>query len=100
MPGKGANNIGSEGVLIAMEKMTQLDWAPNSDVLRVGPGNRWGPVYNASAERGKIIIGGRRSQVGVPGLVTGGGLALTSGEYGFSCDNVVGFEVRPAEFNL
>ena len=91
MPGEFSNI--DDGVLIATEKLNTLQWADNDSVLRVGPGLRWGPVYDKAAEKGKIVIGGRLKVVGVAGLVIGGGISYVSGEYGFACDNVKGFEV-------
>lgn len=90
MPGEFTNI--DDGVLIATEKLNTLEWE-GDDILKVGPGLRWGPVYDKAAEKGRIVIGGRLKQVGVAGLVIGGGISYTSGEYGFSCDNVKGFEV-------
>ncbi|TGZ78179.1 FAD-binding domain-containing protein [Ascodesmis nigricans] len=92
MPG-GASNIGPEGVLISMEKLDSVEWGDTDEVLKVGAGNRWGPVYKKASEKGRVVVGGRRADVGVVGLVIGGGISFLSGEYGWACDNVAGFEV-------
>ncbi|KAJ4298223.1 hypothetical protein N0V90_006122 [Kalmusia sp. IMI 367209] len=39
------------------------------------------------------MVGGRLSQVGVAGLLTGGGVSFFSGRYGFACNNVQTYEV-------
>lgn len=91
MPGS-FNNI-DDGVLIATEDLSAMEWAENNDILRIGPGLRWGPVYKKAAERDKIVVGGRLQQVGVGGLIVGGGISYVTGEHGFACDNVKGFEV-------
>jgi len=90
MPGE-FNNI-NDGVLIATEKLNSIQWE-GDNVLKIGPGLRWGPVYDEAAKKGRSIIGGRLEQVGVAGLVLGGGVSFTGGEFGWSCDNVKGFEI-------
>lgn len=95
MPGD-ANSIGAGGVLISTERLNSLTWDGDS-VLQVGAGQRWGPVYDKAAEKGRVVIGGRLSQVGVAGLLLGGGISYTAGKYGFSCDNIKGFEVNLKE---
>lgn len=87
------NNIGSQGVLIALQNMATFEWAENDTVLRVSPGPRWGAVYDKAQEKGKIVIGGRLKQVGVAGLLLGGGISYNAGQYGFvglsSYDSVI-----------
>lgn len=78
--------------------------------MSLGPGLRWGDVYNALDSYGVSLIGGRIPQVGVGGLILGGlssplmlganaNRALTggffhfSGEYGLAADNAKNFEV-------
>ncbi|KAL5594734.1 hypothetical protein BROUX41_001648 [Berkeleyomyces rouxiae] len=39
------------------------------------------------------VVGGRIGDVGVPGLLLGGGISYFSSKYGFACDNVKEFEV-------
>ncbi|TGZ79970.1 FAD-binding domain-containing protein [Ascodesmis nigricans] len=95
MPGEFTNIDG--GVLIATERLNTLKWAENDSVLQVGPGIRWGPVFDEAATKGKVVIGGRLKVVGVAGLLVGGGISYVAGEYGFSCDNIKGFEVVLAD---
>lgn len=40
--------------------------------MSLGPGLRWGDVYNALDSYGVSLIGGRIPQVGVGGLILGG----------------------------
>jgi len=91
MPGEFTNI--DNGVLIATEKLNMIQFADGDTTLRIGPGNRWGPVLEKAAEKGKVVVSGRLAQVGTAGLVIGGGISWLSGQYGWACDNVKGFEV-------
>lgn len=42
---------------------------------------------------GLAAVGGRTADVGVAGLILGGGISYFSGRYGWACDNVLAFEV-------
>ena len=59
----------------------------------LGAGLRWGRVYQELEKRGLMVIGGRVSDVGVGGLILGGGISFFSAEYGWACDNVVAYEI-------
>ncbi|KAI5796519.1 hypothetical protein EDC01DRAFT_41991 [Geopyxis carbonaria] len=88
----GFNAI-TDGVLISLAGMKTMTWADDDSVLSIGPGLEWGEVYPEVDKKGKIVIGGRVTSVGVSGLLLGGGISLASGEFGFACDNVRGYEV-------
>jgi FAD/FMN-containing dehydrogenase len=60
----------------------------------VGPGARWGDVYNVTGRTNQLVVGGRLAHIGVGGLTLGGGLSYLSAQYGLACDNVDDFEVR------
>lgn len=106
----GANNIGPAGVTIDLGRM---DWVQvpgessssnnttaNDDdtaVVDLGPGNRWGRVYAELATKGLAVAGGREGNVGVAGLILGGGMAFFTARHGLACDNVVEFEVVLAD---
>ena len=59
----------------------------------VGPGNKWGQVYNYLEQFDLAVAGGRLAPVGVPGLLLGGGLSYYGNAAGWSADNVVEYEV-------
>jgi FAD/FMN-containing dehydrogenase len=92
MPIPGYANTNG-GVLIGLTKLNQLQLAANQSYVSVGPGNRWEDVYNYLEPHGLIALGGRVGNVGVPGLLLGGGISFYSNQYGFSADNVIAFEV-------
>jgi hypothetical protein len=59
----------------------------------VGPGARWGDVYTQLAPKNLAVVGGRVSDVGVGGVILGGGMSYFSNLYGWAADNVRNFEV-------
>lgn len=52
--------------------MNQFSVRPDNSVVSLGPGLRWGDVYNALDPYGVSVIGGRIPHVGVAGLILGG----------------------------
>lgn len=96
--GAGHNpNLGfsssNKGVLIAFRPNAKYA-IPSDDgeTIEVGPGCKWGDVYSALQPLGKTAVGGRLADVGVTGLLLGGGLSYMSGQHGLGCDNVVSYE--------
>lgn len=59
------------GVLVALENMTDLSLSPSKEVVSLGPGNSWGRVYEALEKEGRAVTGGELGVVGVAGLLTG-----------------------------
>ena len=96
-----ANTIGADGVTIDLGYM---DWVrlPSDEegtekTVNLGPGNQWGRVYSELALHGLTVAGGREGNVGVAGLILGGGMAFFTGRYGLACDNIVEYEVVLAD---
>ena len=50
-------------------------------------------MYTALDPYNVTVVGGRVMDVGVGGLILGGGLSYLSDLYGLACDNVQSFEV-------
>lgn len=92
----GANNLAG-GLVIDLGSLTEITVSADRKTTRVGPGNRWGAVYAQLDPLGLTVVGGREEQVGVAGLVLGGGLSYFSGQYGFACDNVRNYEIVLAD---
>lgn len=92
-PNPGWSSINDTGILIDLQKMNRLTLSSDSAVVSLGPGLRWGDVYNALDTYGVSVIGGRIPHVGVAGLILGGAFFHFSGEYGLAADNVKNFEV-------
>lgn len=87
------SSIDSEGILISLSNLDQITVSLDNSVASIGPGQRWGPVYEALDSYGVGVIGGRIPQVGVGGLILGGGLSHFSAQFGLAADNVKNFEV-------
>jgi FAD/FMN-containing dehydrogenase len=62
-------------------------------VASVGAGARWLDVYAELDKYGIQVAGGRNGNVGVGGLLLGGGISYFGPRVGWACDNVVNFEV-------
>ncbi|CZR55667.1 probable FAD-binding oxidoreductase [Phialocephala subalpina] len=88
----GSNNI-NEGVLLALNNLTDITIANDNSTVEVGPGNRWVDVYTALSPRGLYCIGGRLKTIGVPGLELIGGFHYLINKYGMAMDNVVSYDV-------
>ncbi|KAI1772108.1 hypothetical protein F4818DRAFT_444733 [Hypoxylon cercidicola] len=85
------------GVLIATDKLDQVAYDADTGIASLGPGARWGTVYTALDKYNVTVVGGRVLDVGVGGLMLGGGLSYLSDLYGLACDNVVSYEVVLAD---
>jgi FAD/FMN-containing dehydrogenase len=93
MPIAGSANINSTGVLLSSSNLTDLILSADNSTITVGPGNRWGAVYDALEPTGRAIVGGRLGVVGVPGFLLGGGISFFGNEYGWASANIARFEV-------
>lgn len=88
----GAANING-GVLIDTVKFNTVDYDADKSVAVVGTGLRWKQVYASLDQYNVTVAGGRVLDVGVGGLILGGGLSYLTDLYGLVCDNVVNYEV-------
>ncbi|OCK78514.1 putative oxidoreductase [Lepidopterella palustris CBS 459.81] len=91
-PQAGAANIDG-GITIDLQSLDEVTVSSDYGVASIGTGNRWGNIYPTLDALNLAMIGGRVSDVGVGGLMTGGGVSFFSGRYGFACDNVLNYEV-------
>lgn len=92
----GANSIDGD-VLIAFSNMTRLELSAERTHVHLGPGLRWGEVYNALEPYDLTVAGGRVAPVGVPGQLLAGGIGFYSNKYGFSANTVSSYEVVLAD---
>ncbi|KAF4887794.1 putative FAD-linked oxidoreductase [Colletotrichum fructicola] len=92
----GANSIDGD-VLIVFSNMTRLEFSAERSHVQLGPGLRWGEVYNALEPYDLTVAGGRVAPVGVPGLLLVGGIGFYSNKYGFAANTVSSFEVVLAD---
>ncbi|KAF2464585.1 FAD-binding domain-containing protein [Lindgomyces ingoldianus] len=84
MPISDAANINSSGVLISSTNLNTLQLSDDKQTMSIGPGPRWGDVFNYLEGTNLTIVGGRLGPVGVPGLLLGGGISWYSYKYGMA----------------
>ncbi|KAF8448165.1 hypothetical protein BGX38DRAFT_1190656 [Terfezia claveryi] len=84
MPNPGFTRT-KTGILFDLSALNSLSLSGvDKTSVFVGPGRKWGEVYNFLAPHGQYALGCRLQQVGVPGLLLGGGLNFFSNRYGSS----------------
>lgn len=95
-----ASNIDSHGVLISSINLNALELSVDNRTLSVGPGLRWGKVYEELEGTGLAVVGARLGPVGVPGVLLGGGVSFYSYEYGLASTNgnIKAYEVSSSRF--
>ncbi|KAI1737526.1 FAD-binding domain-containing protein [Xylaria scruposa] len=84
-------------VTIDMRGIDSIRPFANNTLVAVGSGQTIGNLYAALAPLGITVSGGRSYDVGVGGSTLGDGWGWMSNEVGFSCDNVVQYEVVLAD---
>ncbi|KAI1148838.1 hypothetical protein F4825DRAFT_77838 [Nemania diffusa] len=93
---RGAANI-EEGVTIDLSNLSNITVSHAgvavTPTLSVGAGSSWGAVYAHLDKMHLSVSGGRAAGVGVGGLTLGGGISYFGPRFGWTCDNVVNFEV-------
>ncbi|KAI7490718.1 hypothetical protein KC351_g445 [Hortaea werneckii] len=91
-PWAGAANI-EDGVTIDLSNSNRVEVSSDRSTVIIGPGSSWREVYDVVVPQGLATGGGRVANVGVGGLVLGGGVSFFSPRKGFVCDGVKRFEV-------
>lgn len=87
--GSNINN----GVTIDLSNLNQIVVSDDQSTVSVGPGSRFGALYDELGFKDLTVVAGRDSQVGVGGLILGGGISFHSPRFGYACDNVMNYEV-------
>ncbi|KAL9578404.1 MAG: hypothetical protein Q9212_005735 [Teloschistes hypoglaucus] len=91
-PWAGSANI-ENGVTIDMRSIKAVKVNSSGKTVSIGAGARWSDVYRVLDAVGLGAAGGRIADVGVGGLITGGGMSYFAPKYGFVCDQVENFQV-------
>ncbi|KAF2875657.1 hypothetical protein BDV95DRAFT_279578 [Massariosphaeria phaeospora] len=91
-PNAGFASVDETGVLIDLQDMNALS-VDEDAILKAGPGNRWGKIYEFLDAKGLGAQGGRNGDVGVAGYLLGGGMSFFPNLYGLGVDTVVNFKV-------
>lgn len=73
-PNPGWSTLNEPGILIDLQKLSDITVSDDKKIASVGPGARWINVYEALDPYGVSVIGGRIPGVGVGGLILGGNL--------------------------
>ncbi|KAK2732573.1 hypothetical protein CKAH01_08671 [Colletotrichum kahawae] len=92
-PNPGASSVGGRGILLDLQYLNAIGLSQDRSVAHVGPGARWGEVYNVLDASQAVVIGGRLPSVGVGGLMLGGGYFHLSDQFGLAADNLAAAEV-------
>ncbi|ROV95322.1 hypothetical protein VSDG_06093 [Cytospora chrysosperma] len=95
-PNPGFSSI-QGGILLDLSTLDSISVSEDRETAIIGPGQRWGSVYDALDPYNVSVIGGRIPHVGVGGLILGGGYFHFSPKYGLAADNVKSFEVVLAD---
>ena len=96
-PNRGWANTNGDGLLIDLHRLNKIELSNDNQTVKVGPGNRWLPVYQALETAGVTVLGGRTPTPGVGGVLLGGGIPNFASEYGMACDMVENFEIVLAD---
>ncbi|KAI0133500.1 hypothetical protein BJ170DRAFT_715547 [Xylariales sp. AK1849] len=88
----GASSAQS-GITVSLQYLNEISVSDDRRTVVVGAGSRWRDVYAALETHGLTVVGGRDADVGVGGLVLGGGMSFFSNLHGWACDNIAAYEV-------
>ena len=95
MPVPSAANV-TNGVLISTAALNSTVLDSNRSVAQIGPGLRWDAVYAYLAQFNLTVAGGRYGDVGVGGLLLGGGINYFGSQVGWSMNSVINCQVALA----
>lgn len=95
----GGSNV-ADGVTIDLKNLNDITVSTDRKTVSVGPGNKWINVSEVLDPMKLAVVAGRVADVGVSGLILGGGISYFSGQKGWACDNVRNFEVVVASGDI
>ncbi|RYP81159.1 hypothetical protein DL769_002107 [Monosporascus sp. CRB-8-3] len=95
-PLTGSNTIHGR-MTIDLSLLNSVRFDGTSETVSFGPGVRWKHVCAEVQKQGSVVVDGREGEIGVAGLLLGGGDTWMTARRGFACDNVVAFEVVLAD---
>ncbi|KAK6196699.1 hypothetical protein LQW54_011267 [Pestalotiopsis sp. IQ-011] len=95
-PSVGVSNI-SEGITIDLGLINHIIYDAASETVTIGPGQKWKEVYKELQKFNRTVAGSRDGNVGVGGFLLGGGYSWITACKGWSCDNVLEYEVVLAD---
>lgn len=80
------------GVVISLCRLKQITVSEDKTTAIIGAGLTWIEVYRELDTYCIAVTGGRIGEIGVSGLLLGGGLSFENSKYGMACNNVVEYE--------
>ncbi|QIX01693.1 hypothetical protein AMS68_007210 [Peltaster fructicola] len=83
----------ANGVVIDMSLINEVSVSADRTSTTIGVGARWREVYSTLDRQGLAMVGGRNANVGVGGLILGGGVSFFSPRFGMVCDNIDKYEI-------
>ncbi|KAK6511388.1 hypothetical protein TWF481_000304 [Arthrobotrys musiformis] len=82
-----------KGVLISLGNMNHTTYNAGTGLATVDGGSRWTDVYGDLLPYNITVLGGRNSDLGVGGYLTGGGISFYANKEGWAADNIEGVEI-------
>lgn len=95
-----ASNIDGGITIDLGTHMNSCWYDADKQLVSIQPGGKWVDIYATLEPQGIMIAGARSHNVGVGGLLTGGGLSWYIPRVGFCCDQVVNMEVVLADGSI
>ncbi|KAK7959847.1 oxidoreductase [Apiospora aurea] len=95
----GANSAPG-GVTVDLRGLNTVELSEDKSRVTVGAGATWDAVYAVLDPHGLSVAGGQIEGVGVGGLTLGGGLSYFGPREGWTCDQVMRFEVVLADGSI
>ncbi len=93
----GGLGLCNDGLVIDLSGIKHVDVDTSNNTVKVGGGNIWNEVDNATHAFGLAIPSGMISTTGVGGLTLGGGVGYLTRKYGLTIDNVLEAEMILAD---
>ncbi|PBP19662.1 FAD binding domain containing protein [Diplocarpon rosae] len=98
-PWAGASSI-SDGVTLDLTGINATTVNAAKDVASIGAGARFGSIYSTLEAQGLMVAAGRDPDVGIGGLVLGGGYSWFTSTMGFVADGAVNIELVTADGSI
>lgn len=83
----------TQGILLDLALMADIQLEPEADTAWIGAGAKLGDVYDQLSTQGRSIPAGSCVGVGIAGLTLGGGFGIADRLYGLTCDALLEAEV-------
>ncbi|EHK96839.1 putative 6-hydroxy-D-nicotine oxidase [Glarea lozoyensis 74030] len=96
----GYGSVGKEGVVLDLSALNEIIVFEEEGVVSVGPGATWEAVYTELEKHRLTVAGGRVSDVGVGGLILGGGMSHFTTRWGSVADNLINVELVTADSKI